>query len=148
MRRPSALTNPDNLDLPMTPMIDVVFQLIIFFLCTTRFTPLERILPTQMDLPGTQGAPGKIAPELADLTEVIIHLERQGAETRISLNGRPIKHERELAASLRALGQIRLDLPVVVDPDPDVVIEEVIKIYDLCRQIGFVRLQFAAVAEE
>ena len=148
MRRPSALTNPGNLDLPMTPMIDVVFQLIIFFLCTTRFTPLERVLPTRVDLPGTQGAHGKVTPELADLTEVIIHLERQGAKTQISLNGRPIDNEQELAASLRALGQIRLDLPVVVDPDPDVALEDVIKIYDLCREIGFVRLQFAAVAEE
>jgi len=131
-------------DLPMTPMIDVVFQLIIFFLCTTRFTPMERVLPTRLDLPGSEGTATEVTPDLQDLTEIVVILEGNRDQLAISINGRPVATMDELRRTLMTLGRIRLDVPVIVDPSPEIRISQVIDVYDLCREIGFVRIQFAA----
>ena len=37
----------------MTPMIDVIFLLLIFFVCTASFQAPEQILPTNLRLPGS-----------------------------------------------------------------------------------------------
>ncbi|MGQ9563273.1 MAG: ExbD/TolR family protein [Thermogutta sp.] len=146
MKRPVAYCRVSRFDLPMTPMIDVVFQLIIFFLCTTRFTPVECVLPTQLDLPGSQGNLTEVAPDLQDLSEIVIMLQGDHNNLAITLNGRPVATFDELQVALISLGKIRLDVPVIVDPSPNVRISHVIDVYDLCREIGFVRIQFAAPA--
>ncbi len=147
MKRPVAYHHASQLDLPMTPMIDVVFQLIIFFLCTTRFTPLEHVLPTRLDLPGAEGAVTKVTPDLQDLTEIVIILEDNHDTVAISVNRRPVAGMAELRSTLMTLGKIRLDVPIVVDPSPEVCISRVIEVYDVCREIGFVNVQFAAPAD-
>ncbi|HPZ84203.1 MAG TPA: biopolymer transporter ExbD [Thermogutta sp.] len=147
MKRPVAYHHASHLDLPMTPMIDVVFQLIIFFLCTTRFTPLEHVLPMHLDLPGAQGAVTKVSPDLQDLTEIVIILEAHQDTVGISVNRRPVASMAELRSTLMTLGKIRLDVPIVIDPSPEVRISRVIEVYDLCREIGFVNIQFATPAD-
>ena len=44
-------------DVTMTPMIDVVFLLLIFFICTASFQIVEQNLPSRIQLelpPGTE----------------------------------------------------------------------------------------------
>jgi len=147
MKRPVLYSRVSQFDLPMTPMIDVVFQLIIFFLCTTRFSPIERVLPMQLDWPGTEGLVTDVTPDIQDLTEIVIVLQGDRDSFAMTLNGRPLASLGELRSALMSLGQIRLDVPIIVDPGPDVRISNVIDVYDLCREIGFVRIQFAAPAE-
>ena len=147
MKRPVPYSRVSQFDLPMTPMIDVVFQLIIFFLCTTRFSPIERVLPMQLDLPGTEGLVTEVTPDIQDLTEIVIVLQGDRDKFGMTLNGRPLANLGELRSALMSLGQIRLDVPIIVDPGPDVRISSVIDVYDLCREIGFVRIQFAAPAK-
>jgi len=144
MKRPFVSRQASQFDLPMTPMIDVVFQLIIFFLCTTRFTPMEHVLPTRLDLPGSEGSVTEVTPDLQDLTEIVVVLEGNRDQVAISINGRPVATMDELRRTLITLGKIRLDVPVIVDPSPEVRISQVIDVYDLCREVGFVRIQFAA----
>lgn len=55
----------------LTPMIDVVFQLIIFFLYTSQFTKLTR---TPLDLPEQRGD----QVEQVDPADVVIDIDRQG----------------------------------------------------------------------
>ncbi|MEA1952290.1 MAG: biopolymer transporter ExbD, partial [Planctomycetota bacterium] len=46
MRRPSYhREGRERLDVKMTPMIDVIFLLLIFFVCTASFQMLEEVLP-------------------------------------------------------------------------------------------------------
>ena len=54
MRRPSPLLqrgNDTDLDSAMTPMIDVVFLLLVFFVWTASFTIVEHILDSEMSAP-------------------------------------------------------------------------------------------------
>lgn len=67
MRRRGS-TSRHMLSVDLTPMIDVVFQLIIFFMFTSQFGELRR---TEIDLPREQGdqeAPQASAAMIIDLT--------------------------------------------------------------------------------
>ena len=58
----------------LTPMIDVVLLLIIFFMFTTHFAKSQY---TPMDLPKERGEAAAEKPELA--AEFVVELDRQGA---------------------------------------------------------------------
>ena len=143
MRRQSVLNQKQDLDLPMTPMIDVVFQLIIFFLCTTRFTPLEQVLPTPLDESGGSRRVESPPPEVVNLTEVVIKLA-DGQPVRITLNGRQVSDFEELGMTLQAVARVRVDVPVVIDAGFAVPMQDVVQAYDLCRKVGFQKIHLAA----
>lgn len=146
MRRP-AYYRPDHssFDINMTPMIDVVFQLLIFFICTANFQILEELLPSHLLGPGSVAA-AEIPPEMEDLEEVVIKvLVAQGAP-RWQINERTYARREELQSVLVGLAQLDPGLPVILDISPDVAVGNVIDLYDLCRLAGFDKIQFAAGA--
>jgi len=145
MRVPSyGDANRGRMDTNMTPMIDVVFQLLIFFVCTVSFQALEEVLPTNLRAPGAGAGATALDPALAELEDAIIRIEREGAKTHWSLSSRNFATLPELRAVLGQLAQLRADLPVILDSQPDVPLGDVIDTYDMCRVIGFDKIQFAA----
>jgi len=52
-RRPRERLNGDAGQIKFTSMIDVVFLLLIFFLCASRFSEREKILDAQLPRAGT-----------------------------------------------------------------------------------------------
>ncbi len=86
-RRPVEETKPD--DLNMTPMIDVVFQLLIFFMLSMHFKEVEGKLISQ--LPKDKGlAPTHVLqPELQEVRVVVC----AGGDTRMHLHDKG-KHEK------------------------------------------------------
>lgn len=129
--------------LQMTPMIDVVFQLLIFFVCTASFQQLEELLPTPLASGGSI-ATAELAPELEELEEIVVTLRYIDAKPQWELNGRQFTQLELLAEPLRTLAGIRSDLPVILDVGSDVPLGYVIDLYDLCRVAGFDQVQFAA----
>ena len=78
-RNPSALAGAEDRDDPgvnMTPMIDIVFQLLIFFMLSLRFRNVDRRLESEM--PRTQGT----RPDFAPVPEprLVVKLFRKNAE--------------------------------------------------------------------
>ena len=144
MRRPQ-YHRPDqsSFDINMTPMIDVVFQLLIFFVCTTNFQVMEELLPSNLLGPGSVAA-ANIPPELEDLEEVVIKLSAEQGLPRWRVNQRTYTNGNELRSMLAALAQLSSDLPVILDISPDVAMGNVIDLYDVCRLAGFEKIQFAA----
>ncbi len=131
----------------MTPMIDVIFLLLIFFVCTASFQALEEILPTNLSLPGAIAADVPVDPELEDLDEIVVKILWRKGRASWQINRRDYVRLDRVRAVLRAAAQIKVDLPVILDPAPDVPLEAVIDVYDLCRQIGLEKVQFAASDE-
>lgn len=136
-----------NLELPMTPMIDVIFQLIIFFICTSSFRPPEEILPTNLSLPGSVAAQVAVDPAIKDLDEVVVKLLWGDSGIAWQINDRNYRSLAEVRAVLGAVVQVKSDLPVILDIDQRVPLENVIDVYDLCRHLGLQKVQFAASAE-
>ena len=147
MRRPSIF--PDRrqpLDVKMTPMIDVVFLLLIFFVWTASFHIVEHILPSSVsEISGNDSlSPDKPPPPEADFHDVIVRVLwadgrvswRVGEETFNDLAG--------VEAKLTRIFQANNEAPVIIDPDDATPLGDVIDVYDLSRRIGFDEVQFAA----
>jgi len=84
----------------MTPMIDIVFQLLVFFIMTFRIIAPEGDFSIKMP----QIAPGKpIAEETRLPLTVRLHGDSQGQLTGIALNRRPLESFRDLNLQVRAI---------------------------------------------
>jgi len=155
MRRPAYHRDGrGRLDVKMTPMIDVIFLLLIFFVCTASFEVAEEVLPTNLSLPGTVASEFEPDEQWDDLDEIIVkilwrdgrpgwQIEMQGQE----VSQRVCRDLEELAGALAAIARVRIDLPVILYIEGDVPLEDVIDVYDLSRRIGLERIQFAASIE-
>ena len=132
-------------DVMMTPMIDFVFLLLVFFLATASFDRIEQILPSgTIDSP-QQSAAGGLAspsePEATDVDEIVIRLKKSSDQAfELYLNEQEMNSVDELLARLGALIKIRQDVPVIIDPDQEISTASVIEIYDLVRSVGFTSL--------
>lgn len=147
MRLPRQRGDRGRMDVKMTPMIDVVFQLLIFFVCTASFQAAEEILPAHLAPPAAGGTPAQIPPELAELEDVIIKVTHQQGQVVWQINGQSYDRLAQVHEVLRQLAEIRRDLPVILDIDALVPIGEAIDVFDLCRLVGFEKIQFAAKAD-
>ncbi len=145
MRRPSYHRNDrGRLDVKMTPMIDVIFLLLIFFVCTASFQPPEEILPTRLSMPGVVESAVEIDPELLDLDEIVVKVLWREGRAHWQINGRDYDSLETVGEVLTAASSVQSDLPVILDIEPFVPMEDVIDLYDICRAIGLEQVRFAA----
>jgi len=150
MRRPSIFTERrEPLDVKMTPMIDVVFLLLIFFVWTASFHIVEHILPSSVSEPDGNDSlsPHEPPPREADFHDVVVRVLwangrvswRVGEETLNDLAG--------VEAKLARIFQANAEAPVIIDPDNATPLGHVIDVYDLSRRVGFGEVQFAAAED-
>ncbi len=144
MRLPSH-NRSGSLELKMTPMIDVVFLLLVFFLWTSSFELPEFDLPSSLAEPpaGLSDQPSTAPPPEA-FDELVITIAGSAAAPQLTLNGNPIADVTTLRQRLREIVSLGAQPPVVVDPDPAIPLGTVIDIYDLARAAGLTRVLFAA----
>lgn len=127
----------------MTPMIDVVFLLLIFFVCTASLQKLESPLQADMVLSGASDLPAATEPT-PELQEVVVRGQWAGARGVWLVNGTACGAVGRLRGVLAALAEIDRSLPVVVDADGPTPLGEVIAAYDAARSAGFETVRFAA----
>lgn len=137
----------------MTPMIDVVFLLLVFFLWTSSFDLPEFDLPSSLAEPpaGLSDANDDPPPPEA-FDELVITVGRIAGSVvvdldgplNLTLNGEPIESVEQLSNRLREIVELGAQPPVIVDPDPETDVGAVIKIYDIARAAGLDRVLFAA----
>ncbi len=147
MRRRARRYRTDGLDIKMTPMIDVVFLLLVFFVWTASFGIAERLLPSNLaSLSGAVGS-SETDPEMLDFDVVVVKLELRGELPAWTINDRELESLQAVEETLRSVAAIKSDLPVVVDPRPTVPLGHVIDVYDISRRVGFGTVQFTAAGE-
>jgi len=132
-------------DVSMTPMIDVVFLLLIFFICTASFQIIEQNLPSrvQLEVPaGTENLPVESLPQ--DIEPVIVHVGWEQGKPFWKLNGEARTNLEALENKLVAAVGIDASVPVILDIAPEVPLGFAIDTYDICRQTGFSEIQFSA----
>lgn len=126
----------------MTPLIDVVFQLLLFFLCASTGQLRERMLAADLPAGGIEAA---AAPEpVEQLGTVRCRLERQNGELRIHVEGRMFNDVAECREFLAQLARAARDIPVLLDVAGDVPMEFVVGVYDGCRAAGLARINWVA----
>ena len=100
----------DSADLQMTPMIDVVFLLLIFFVCTASFQAIEYVLPANLLLSGASSVDVPLEPP-EDLEEVVVHVSLANQQVAWKVNDRPCSTLAAVGELLSAYAQIDNSLP-------------------------------------
>ena len=124
----------DELDVNITPLIDVVFLLLIFFMVSTTF---ERESEFEITLPEASID----APVKKDITiEVTIN-----AEGIYFVNGQRVVNTQlnTLKQAMVKVAKGESDPPIILSADANATHQAVVKVMDAARQLGFVHLSFA-----
>ena len=146
MRRPSThLHQPGAVDIDqaMTPMIDVVFLLLVFFVWTASFQVIEQILPSELSSQIGNQQSALTPPPIKDFEDIIITVSYANGRPGWTLNQQPIKRIAEIEKRLTAIATVNAAAPVILHPQPNVPLEFVIQSYDAAKLSGFTKVAFA-----
>ena len=125
LRRPEVSIN-------LTPLIDVVFLLLIFFMVSTSFSDLTQLV---VDLPEAEGTPAS-----AD-TSVLLVVDVAG---NMTLDGEPVPNNvRGLSAAMGERLSGNTDIPVVLSADAMTPHQYVVTAMDVAAQLNITRLTIA-----
>ena len=120
-----------QLEINLTPLIDVVFLLLIFFMVTTTFTKETRLT---VDLPEAQGVAQE---EQQQQLEITI-----SADGKYAINGKALVNSNPeiLKAALVELSGGDSSLPLVITADAVTPHQSVVTAMDVAGQLRFLHL--------
>ncbi|WLQ16881.1 biopolymer transporter ExbD [Hahella aquimaris] len=129
----------EELSVNVTPLIDVVFLLLIFFMVSTTFTKETHLA---VELPK---ASGEASENLVDQIEVVINKDGQyTVNQRVLINS-------QIATLKRAVEQLskgKNDLPFIVTADAKTPHEYVVRAMDVAGQLGYQKLSITTQRTE
>jgi len=126
--------------LNMAAMIDVVFLLLVFFMCTSSYGRPERDLPTR--LPQVGGAPAE-----TEFDPVRVRLWPVAGGTLVTCDGTACRTLADLSAQLRARRAIA-DVPVIIQGEAGVPFGQMVAALDACYGADLRRVAFSAATGE
>ncbi|MEJ7591423.1 MAG: biopolymer transporter ExbD [Planctomycetaceae bacterium] len=132
----------------MTPMIDVVFLLLVFFICASVGSTAEKLLPAELNGNSTSSIEA-IAPDEPEKWEhppVQIRIEPSAAGNNpiaVFLDEQPLSGIEVLSQRLTLLGSADPSTRIILNVNDDVDVQQFILIYDLCQKLKFENVSFA-----
>ncbi len=128
----------EEVSVNLTPLIDVVFLLLIFFMVTTTFTRDTNLL---INLPEASGEIIDIVPE-----QIEVMVAQNGS---YAVNGRGLVNT-QLATLMDAIEEMSegdRSLPVIITADANTSYQSVVTVMDAVAQLGFSQLNIATSQE-
>lgn len=129
----------EELNVNLTPLIDVVFLLLIFFMVSTTFTKETHL---QIDLPQASSDAVVEAPLVVDIAITAVG--------EFSINGKKLVNA-QLETVKRAISKVarnQQNLPIVITADALTPHQAVITAMDAAGQLGFVQMSIATRSDE
>jgi len=124
----------DELAINLTPLIDVVFLLLIFFMVSTSFTKTTQLA---INLPEAEGEPAS-----ESMTKLELAIDADG---NYRLNNEPVANTAaDLRRALRAAAGERRDVPLTIAADGSAAHRNVVTALDAASALGFQQLTIAA----
>ena len=124
----------DDPDVNLTPLIDVVFLLLIFFMVSTTFDKESEL---SIELPNAEG-------ELLqkETLQVEVSIDAKG---NYAINSERIINSQidTLKAAIVKIAGEKRDIPMIISADGQASHQSVVAAMDAARQLGFTRLTFA-----
>lgn len=124
----------DEVNLDITPLIDVVFLLLIFFMVSTTFEHNSEI---NITLPSSSKEVTEAKPDAVN-----IGLDSQG---NVYINDKALVNA-QLETIKTALSDALVGLnepPVIISADSNATHQSVVRVMDAARQLGLVKITFA-----
>ncbi len=143
-----ASDNPVGIN--VVPMVDVIFCLCLFFMCSLKFKQLEGKIETW--LPKDRGVE-QTPPDKVVLEEIRVFMRWQDGRTVTKVGNRaPAGSDLELMQTINQMSNDykklgKTDYPVLIDALHDVPWKDVIHVLDLCKKDKLERIEFAAPLE-
>ena len=134
----------------VTAMVDVIFCLCIFFMCSFHFKQLEGKIDSW--LPKDRGLNSEpVSAIVRDEIRVILRWDQAAGVTLRKIKGQQgyAGGDEELMATICAMrddynGQGKTDWPLTIDAEKEVPWEQVIHVMGLCKQNKVDRIEFGA----
>jgi len=139
MPRGKRVGSGDEGGINMTPMIDVVFQMIIFFVCTADMD--RKAFDEKIRLALSPHGP---AVEKKDPRTITIEVSEDGD---LKIMQRPMSYGTVRKVLRKAVSEYGQTVPVVIRGDGKVKHQEIKRVMDLCAASGLWKVKFAAVKE-
>ena len=124
----------------MTPMIDVVFQMIIFFICTIDLDKEKFDKNVTLEWARTAEAV-----EDQDPLTITVNVRQDGV---ITIGGTRLNPGAFRAILRNAVARYGTRVPVVIRGDRDVLHGRVRELMDACKSVGIWKVSFAAIVSE
>ena len=127
-----------DLSVNLTPLIDVVFLLLIFFMVSTTFTKETHLA---IDLPESSGEVRQGQPR-----QIEVVISKKG---EFAINGQTLVNSR-LETIKRALGKVSegdSGLPLIITADANTPYQSVVTAMDAAGQMGFANLSMTTRKE-
>lgn len=149
MKIPTRKTGASTLDGDtMTPMIDVVFLLLVFFICASVGSTADKLLPAELNGNSTTSLEpvAPVEPEEWQHPPVQIRIEPSDAgddPVSVFLDDERLKGIESLSQRLTRLGAADPATRIILNVNDDVEVQQFILIYDLCQKLKFKNVSFA-----
>mgnify|MGYP000957078599 CR=1 FL=1 len=125
-------------DLELAPMVDLVFQLLIFFVVSWQFARFER----DMDISVPAAEQAEVKDRQAG--EIIINVRKDGT---VVLNGLVVSKE-ELLAKLKAISEAYPDQAAILRGSSEAEFQSIIDVLDVIKEAGIWNVAFATTRPE
>ncbi|MBE0469282.1 MAG: biopolymer transporter ExbD [Methyloprofundus sp.] len=125
------------LEVSLTPMIDVVFLLLIFFMVTTTFSKETSI---KIQLPQAEGQEVEQHKQV-----VLLMIDKSG---QFFIDGRALQ-DKSLATLTKELTTVAANkqIPLVINADANAPVQAAISVLDVAKNIGFKNISFTTQKE-
>jgi biopolymer transport protein ExbD len=129
----------ESCSIDMTPMIDVVFQLMIFFIVTINMS--DNVNP-EIEL--EKGPHGTLIDNKMPKTVFTVEVDKKG---HISVHNLRLDHQR-FRAIIKARYNRMGEFPLLIRGDLRTQHAEIRKVMDMCTEIGIYKVWFAAIQKD
>lgn len=133
-------TSDEEMAINMTPMIDVVFQLIIFFITTVDME--NKALETKIKM---AMAPHGPVVEKKDPRTIMVDVDDKGKISIAHVGMSPAVLKQVLRKAVADYGS---NIPVVIRGDSKTRHEDIKTVMDACAAAGLWKVKFAAIKEK
>jgi biopolymer transport protein ExbD len=134
----------------MTPMIDVVFLLLVFFICASVGGTADHLLPAELN--GTTASPQaeKPAEQAADWEHPAIQIRMEPGPTgpKILLDNQLLPDSEALTERLTLLAAADAESKIILNIQDEIQVQQFIHVYDLCQSLKFQNISFAVAARD
>lgn len=132
MRKTSALIKEEMEEIDLTPMLDVVFIMLIFFIVTATF-----VQEIGLDVGSPDHGPDTLNPEKQSI------LVQISERDRFLIRGRQVDF-RQVRAIIGRLHAENPEAPLIVQPHPESTTESMVHVMDSARQASVFKVSIVA----
>ena len=123
--------------LQITPLIDIVFLLLTYFLFTISLSTIEGLLRSELAL-GNQADEQQLDQELPE-NETVLRIVQTGERVQYFVDDWPVSDYEAVAEHLAALAR---NATIVIDAGPSVTYDHVVRLYNRCLQLNLENVVF------